>query len=464
MEDTNMKKLTGIYLIIFAFAFLGFTKSASAVVSCEITKENGGGFTTTIEWVECEDGLYTIILRVESDGSGQELSHYSVEADPGTYSNISIEVIEGSLTYEEIDYGPNLGSDPFQGFKIEGTENFGDGNPGIFTITYTLTYLQDQQVSAKAGQNANLASFTLEEFEDVMNCYGTGCGPDPDPDGDGCIGEEDEYPDDPERCYSVEGEWGTLAYEDLWPSTGDYDFNDNVIIYQTTMVYNSENMLVDIITDYKVTAVGASFRNGLAIQFDNLVPEDIASVTGSLLTAGYVNTNSNGTEAGPDKAVVYVFDDAESVLHRAGGPFFNTLENGNIGTSDTTTITVYFNPAIDPELVGDAPFNPFLIKDGNRDIEIHLPDYEPTSLADPSYFGTSDDDSDPASGRYYKTSENLPWGIHIPEVLDHMIEYIEIPEGYLHFSDWAESGGTLFQDWYKDLPGYRDDSKIWYAD
>ena len=113
-----MKKLTGIYLIIIAFAFLGFTRTASAVVSCEITKENGDGFTTTIEWVECEDGLYTIILRVESDGSGKELSHYSVEADPGTYSDIIVEVIEGNLTWEGIDYGPNLGSDPFQGLSV----------------------------------------------------------------------------------------------------------------------------------------------------------------------------------------------------------------------------------------------------------------------------------------------------------------------------------------------------------
>jgi LruC domain-containing protein len=25
--------------------------------------------------------------------------------------------------------------------------------------------------------------------------------------------------------------YGTLAFEDLWPSTGDYDFNDQVVDY-----------------------------------------------------------------------------------------------------------------------------------------------------------------------------------------------------------------------------------------
>ncbi len=302
-----------------------------------------------------------------------------------------------------------------------------------------------------------------EAFIPATDCN-PGYGNPPDTDGDGCPDNVDEFPTDPERCYTDEGDWETLAYEDLWPSTGDYDFNDNVIIVKTDMVYNSQNELVDINSSYKVTAVGASFKNGLAIQFDNLNPDDITSASGSVITGSYATLNANGTESGPDKAVVYVFDNSENVIHRAGGPFFNTLENGNIGTSDVTEITIYFNPAIDPAMVGNPPFNPFLIKNGNRDIEIHLPNYEPTSLADPSYFGTVNDDSDPLAGRYYKTKENLPWGIYIPEVLDHMIEYIEIPEGYLHFSEWAESSGATYNDWYKDLPGYRDNSKIWYAD
>ncbi len=327
-----------------------------------------------------------------------------------------------------------------------------------------MTSLQDEQTSAKAGQNTNLNSYTEEDFEDVMNCYGTVCGSDPDPDGDGCSGDEDEYPNDPKRCYSVSGIVGTLAWEDLWPSQGDYDFNDNVVYYETTMVYNSDNNLVDIITDYTVKAVGASFRNGLAVQFDNLQPGEINSVSGSVITSNYAGFNSNGTESGPDKAVFYVFDDTESVINRAGGSFFNTLENGNIGTSEIINISINFDPAIDPDLAGEPPFNPFLIKDGNRDIEIHLPDYIPTSLADQSYFGQNNDDSNPATGRYYKTTNNLPWAIHIPALLDHMIEYIEISEGYHYFDEWAESDGSNCQNWYQNLNGYRDNSRIWNQD
>ena len=108
--------------------FLPFSSKAS--VTCDISKVNGGGFTTSIQSVvdNCNN-TYTITLRVDHNGCGgpscKELSHYSIEALPGTYSNVSVAVISGSMTYSEIEMGPNLGSDPFQGFKIDGTNGIG---------------------------------------------------------------------------------------------------------------------------------------------------------------------------------------------------------------------------------------------------------------------------------------------------------------------------------------------------
>ncbi|MDK2910650.1 MAG: hypothetical protein PWR20_2218, partial [Bacteroidales bacterium] len=34
-------------------------------------------------------------------------------------------------------------------------------------------------------------------------------------------------------------------------------------------------------------------------------------------------------------------------------------------------------------------------------------------------------------------------------------------EGFLKFAEWAMSGGTAFPVWYKNLSGYRDNSKIY---
>ncbi len=446
--------------------------SAFASGACEITKTNGGGFTTTIQSViqNC-DNTYTITLRVSHNGCGgpscMALSHYSVEAQPGTYSNISVAVISGGMTYQTIVFGPDLGSDPFQGFKIDGVSGIGGGQAGVFTITYTISgNLQNQRTSAKAGSNGQIVNFTSADFAYVMNCNGTTCVPTvTDTDGDGVPDEDDDYPTDPDRAfnnyYPSKNVWGTLAYEDLWPSRGDYDFNDVVVIYNTNIVTNASNQVVDIRTKYKVTAVGASFRNGFAFQLDNVTPGQVAYVNGQVMTKGYATLNPNGTEAGQAKAVIFVFDDTEAVINRAGGSFHNTLANGKVGTSDTTSIFLHFTSPLPQATVGAAPFNPFIVKNGNRAIEIHLPDNTPTDLIDPSLFGTGDDRSVPATGKYYKSVNNLPWAIHIPVVLDHMLEYTEIVKGYLHFAEWAESSGVSYPDWYLNKPGYRDPSKLW---
>ena len=160
--------------------------------------------------------------------------------------------------------------------------------------------------------------------------------------------------------------------------------------------------------------------------------------------------------------MIIVWDDAENVIHRAGGSFFNTLPGSPAGTSDTITITIHFTTLLSTSVVGPPPFNPFLIKDGDREIEIHLPDYIPTSLVNPSYFGTVDDDTQPTAGKYYKTSTNLPWAINIPVGFDYPFEYIDITQAYNYFAAWAESGVLTHLDWYFDLPGYRNEANIYH--
>ena len=74
---------------------------------------------------------------------------------------------------------------------------------------------------------------------------------------------------------------------------------------------------------------------------------------------------------------------------------------------------------------------------------------------------TFEDDSDPGTGRYYRTANNLPWGIHIMGEFDYPIELLEISTAHLHFIEWAESNGGVFQDWYLDKAGYRNDANIY---
>ncbi|MCF8304059.1 MAG: LruC domain-containing protein [Bacteroidales bacterium] len=767
IQTKNIPKILAAIFVMALFLFA--SKNASAVVTCEITKTNGGGFTTTITSVEeNQDGTYTIVLTVEHDGCGgpgcKELSHYSVEADPGTYSDISVNVISGGMTYGQIDYGPNLGSDPFDGFKIDGISGIGGGDAGVFTITYTLDELQDQQTSAKAGPNPQIAEFEEDDFEDVLECleenendppeaeddsnttevntpvsgnvltndddpngdelevsetlisgpshgsvdieedgdytytpdngysgtdsfvyevcddadnsmcdeatvtitiiagptavddsettdmntpvdidvlsndqqgtapldpttvefvngtepnpgtegtftvnsntglvtftpvngftgtvtvdyevcddndlcdvatitvdvqtvqgptanddsettqqdtpvdidvlandqegdapldpstveFVNGTEPDPstegtytvnnttgivtftpvssftgsatidyevcddnslcdvatitvtvtggggnDSDGDGIPDGDDDYPNDPDRAfdnfYPPSG-YGTLAYEDLWPGKGDYDFNDLVLDYKFQFVSNANNNVLEVFGTFIVRAYGATYHNGFGFEIitDQIDQSDL-SVSGYNIQENYINLNSNGLEAGQTNPVFIVYDDAYNILpHPGEGIGVNTEESAPYVEPDSVMLTINVTPdTYSLSTFTGSTFNPFIIVDGQRDVEVHLPNHPPTDKADMSLFGTYHDDSNPQSGRYYKTQENLPWAIHIYESFAYPREKIEILDAYNYFDDWAESGGEQYPDWYQDNQGYRNDQNIYSND
>jgi LruC domain-containing protein len=112
--------------------------------------------------------------------------------------------------------------------------------------------------------------------------------------------------------------------------------------------------------------------------------------------------------------------------------------------------------------IGTPPYNPFIIVNGNRNREIHLPDNPPTDKVDGSEFGTWSDDSHPESNRYYKTATNLPWAINISDKFSYVYERQAVNKAYLKFNSWAESSGASYPDWYKvNTSEYRDNSKIY---
>src|SRR5215217_8081677 len=106
-----------------------------------------------------------------------------------------------------------------------------------------------------------------------------------DADGDGVLDQLDAFPNDASKAYvsyypSANG-FANIAFEDNWPTKGDYDLNDVVVKYRYTFESNSQNKVVVIKGDYNVTAVGASFKNGFGVQFP-FAASAVQSVTNSL--------------------------------------------------------------------------------------------------------------------------------------------------------------------------------------
>ncbi len=263
-----------------------------------------------------------------------------------------------------------------------------------------------------------------------------------DSDGDGILDQDDAYPNDAEAAFelftpSKYGK-GTIAFEDLWPSTGDYDFNDAVLSYQAIAVLNADNMAVRLDLICNIKANGAGYNNGIGIEIEGLAPSQIESVSGPVLTENYISLNSNGTEADQENAVIILADDVDNILNE-------------------TTISVNFVAPVSTSDLGIAPFNPFIIVNGVRAKEIHLPYMNRTSLGNSSLEFTGENKD--TYGNFI--SENgFPWAISIIHDFKVPKEKVDITSAYNFFSTWAESGGTSNVDWYKDNPGNRNDDQL----
>ncbi len=257
--------------------------------------------------------------------------------------------------------------------------------------------------------------------------------------------------------------FGTLAFEDLWPAKGDYDFNDLVIDYQFEITANVSNYIESVKATFIIKAFGASYENGFGFQLSESIDADDLNVAGYSITENFINLNANGTESGQTKPTIIVFDNAYNEMdHVSSGIGVNTQPNQPYVEPKTIELTIDFEPnTYTLSQLEIYNFNPFLIVNKNRNIEVHLPNYPPTDLADQSLFGQWDDASDPATGKYYVSGGNLPWAINIYEQFDYPVEKQDIVRAHLKFAEWAKSGGLLYPNWYRDITGHRNNSLIY---
>ena len=277
-------------------------------------------------------------------------------------------------------------------------------------------------------------------------------------------------PADPPTTTTVNFD-GCLAYEDLWPGKGDYDFNDLVVDYKFNVTKDDDDRVLSMTGVFTVHSFGATFYNGFGFTLPGISPDKIISVSGYEIQPGSIySLAANGLEDNQSEATVIVFDDSYNILTHPGvGIGVNTETSAPYVPIDSVIVQMVFfdngvfapGGSISFDELNIGEFNPFIIVNQDRDVEVHLRDFIPSDLITTSLFGTLDDNSIPGQSRYYTTVNNLPWAINIPIVLAYPIEKQDIVGVHLKFAEWAESEGTLSTDWYEDLPGYRNETLIY---
>ncbi|MAZ97160.1 LruC domain-containing protein [Schleiferiaceae bacterium] len=264
-----------------------------------------------------------------------------------------------------------------------------------------------------------------------------------DTDSDGVADNLDDYPNDAERAQSVVLAQSTLIAEDLWPSKGDYDFNDLVLLYEWNYVVDAQSNIKEMNFRSQVKARGAGLNNGLGFLLET-DQSNVESVTGGMYSQGTAVFNVNGTEQGASNSTISSFIVVDNVTNCLSE--WNTFLTVPTEAPQWYDFTIVFENAVDDAVLGT--FNPFVIKGNQRGIEIHLANKTPSALADAQYFNTDDDATVLANSISYVTENGMPWLLNVPANFDYVIEYTDLSQAYLKFANWAGSGGSINTDWY----------------
>lgn len=273
------------------------------------------------------------------------------------------------------------------------------------------------------------------------------------------------------RYYPSENGWVALAYEDLWPETGDYDMNDVVMHFRTVEVVR-DNQIIRADIHGKLVAMGAIYHNGFAVHLENIARERV-DVNRQRVLINNQLTELDVLESGQSEVVIKITDDlwqevdSECRFYRTEVSCIEEIEfSFEASISFTSPIEISDMPA--------APYNPFIFatpywgrgdyfsETPGRSLEIHLADKPLTDLADESLLGLADDTSESSSKRYFKTANGLPWALEIGTEWLHPRERVDILEVYPEFQQWLESGGETNADWY--LPAKANSQKVYHEE
>jgi hypothetical protein len=128
------------------------------------------------------------------------------------------------------------------------------------------------------------------------------------------------------QYYPSASEWATIAFEDNWPSIGDYDFNDLVMNYRISE-YRLNDEVIRVKLEGQIAAVGALYHNGFAFHLPGILRGTIDE-DAIRYTINDVPQNTSPLESGRDAAILIVTNDVWDFVSVGENCKFHRTEPG----------------------------------------------------------------------------------------------------------------------------------------
>ena len=211
---------------------------------------------------------------------------------------------------------------------------------------------------------------------------------------------------------------GTWLFEDVWPTGGDYDMNDVIIEYSSTLYFDINNKITKVVDRFIPVHDGATYLNAFGYS--------IMEHPGILIP----NESSYDQREDPNQYLV-----CENVKEA-------------VRVNKEYVVARSFSPTKEKERY-KRTYNPFIVvkyqKNAKNRTEVHLPKMNPTSWANFKLNGTKND------AFYINKNGEYPFALDLP-----IVGFVPVKESqtigsgnaYSGFTDWAKSGGAKNTNWY----------------
>lgn len=304
------------------------------------------------------------------------------------------------------------------------------GRKGSIDTDKSFVYSNEEWNKNYQGQKARFISLSAEggtvvygvedggdsSYEDLLFCI--------DANPNEAIQDPDRPVIDPDEpaVSETENTYLSFAYEDIWPSGGDYDLNDVIIEYHRSIIFNKDNYVSEVKETYEPVQKddAATNRNAFAVQYATDQRGEIVLPSGAV---DETQTNS-----------IILFSNAMDVINQK----FVITRTFAAGAMKKDALKV-----------GNSVLNPYIIvnyegagKDNRT--EVHLPKSKATNLANSDQIGKE------ADAYYVNKDGKHPFAISIPGTFTPVTETIIIDKEYPDFEKWVESDGKEYTDWYKN--------------
>lgn len=279
------------------------------------------------------------------------------------------------------------------------------------------------------------------------------------------------FPEYPEQVFFKGGisyyqpakdRFGTIMFEDMWPKTGDYDFNDYVVNYNVkASAEESDQNHVFITMKLKIRAMGGSLPYRFCVQVGrranggteslDILRKDVELVSNSI----EVKNCSEGTvELLDAKYTIVALSGFDGLKKQDGAKYYNTEKDHLVGQGSCPEIVFTLKVRTDNQYNMmqsrfTTAFDYFLQRPDTKR-EIHLLDFPPTELY-------TDYDKDSGTQPYYSSEAKFVWALKAPREIGWAVESKDISTVYPEFSNWVSTGGN----WLEPDTNW-DSNRQWY--